>query len=221
MIGAWTASIRVGRSWVDRVGVCMVCVWLSRTRRLAYSCRVSGRRSASAIVVLLTGLLLIAAFAREHHVSAAAGPADAGTVYRVQGRHGQQAGALGQDRRVHEAGGGRIRPRAAAASWARRAAATRSSPSRSAPPDTIRNLDRYKQLAAPALLPGRRADRRASATRSSASGKVVVLVTCSIHATEIGADADGARAGPPARDRRLAGDPEDPRQRHPRCSCRA
>ena len=47
------------------------------------------------------------------------------------------------------------------------ATATRSSRSKSASPETLKNLDRYKQLERQAVLPGRRADRRASATRSS------------------------------------------------------
>src|SRR6516225_9922502 len=37
---------------------------------------------------------------------------DAGTVYRVQGRRRQQAGVMGQDCRLPEAGGIGVRPRA-------------------------------------------------------------------------------------------------------------
>ena len=54
-------------------------------------------------------------------------------------------------------------------------------------PDTLKNLDRYKQLRTKAVLPGRRADRRRARRDLRAAASSVVVVTCSIHATEIGA----------------------------------
>ena len=54
-------------------------------------------------------------------------------------------------------------------------------------PDTLKNLDRFKQLAAEALLPGRRADRRRARRDLPVAARRSSLVTCNIHATEIGA----------------------------------
>ena len=138
----------------------------------------------------------------------------AGTVYRVQGRRGQQARALGQDRRVHEARGGGLRPRPLPRARKDRRRATRSSRSRSRSPETLKNLDRYKQLerrlyfqgGAPERararrdLPpgqGRRAHhlQRRTRPRSAATQMALELV-------------------PPARHRRFAGREEDSRQRH-------
>ena len=54
-------------------------------------------------------------------------------------------------------------------------------------PDTLKNLDRYKQLERKAVFPGRRAARTAERDAIFREGKLVLLITCSIHATEIGA----------------------------------
>jgi hypothetical protein len=53
-------------------------------------------------------------------------------------------------------------------------------------PDTLKNLDRYKQLERKLYF---RAARRPTAERDAIfrEGKLVLLITCSIHATEIGA----------------------------------
>ncbi len=82
----------------------------------------------------------------------------AGTVYRVQGRRRQQAGALGHDRRVHEAGGRRTPTASATASSAGPTTDNPLIALEIASPETLKNLDRYKQLERQAVLPERRAD---------------------------------------------------------------
>src|SRR5262249_11148688 len=53
-------------------------------------------------------------------------------------------------------------------------------------PDTLKNLDRYKQLERKLYFQGD-APSDADRDRIINEGKAVVLITCSIHATEIGA----------------------------------
>ena len=75
------------------------------------------------------------------------GPAaGAGTVSRLQGRRRQQAGALGQDRRVHEARRGQLRPRALPRARQDRRNGNPFIALEISAPDTLKNLDRYKQL---------------------------------------------------------------------------
>ena len=107
-------------------------------------------------------------------------------VPRLRGRRRQQAGALGQDRRLHEAGARRIPTACASASSARRATAIRSSRSKSARADTLKNLDRYKQLERKLYFQGG-APTDAERDEIFRQGKLVLLITCTIHATEIGA----------------------------------
>ena len=58
--------------------------------------------------------------------------------------------------------------------------------SKSAPPDTLKNLDRYKQLERKLYFQGG-APTDTERDEIFRQGKVVLLITCSIHATEIGA----------------------------------
>ena len=78
--------------------------------------------------------------------------------------------------------------------------------------DTLKNLDRYKQLRAEALFPGRRADRR-RARRDLPAGQGGRPRHHDHPRDRDRRVADGGRAGAPARDRQLAAGEEDPRQR--------
>ena len=78
--------------------------------------------------------------------------------------------------------------------------------------DTIKNLDRYKQLERRLYFQDGAPNAR-ERDEIFRQGKVVVLDHVQRARDRDRADADGARAGPPARDRRFAGDEEDPRQR--------
>ena len=92
--------------------------------------------------------------------------ADARAVSRVQGRRRQQAGPLGQDRRVHEARRGQLGPRA----LPRAGQDQRRQPVHRARNQLARHAEEPRPLqadGAQALLPGRRADATPSATRSS------------------------------------------------------
>ena len=95
---------------------------------------------------------------------------------------------------------------------ARPAAAIRSSRSKSASPDTLQEPRPVQAARAPTVLPGRSAERaRARRDLPAGQGRRARHLQRSRHRDR--RHADGARAGPPARDRRLAGGEEDPRQR--------
>ncbi len=111
--------------------------------------------------------------------------ADAGTVRRPPGRRRQQTGALGSHRRVHDAGREVLRSRAGA----RAGKSTNGEPFIAleiSAPATLKDLDRYKALERKLYFQGG-APTTAERDEIFRDGKAVVLVTCSIHATEIGA----------------------------------
>ena len=137
--------------------------------------------------------------------------ADAGTVSRLQGRRRQQARALGQDRRVHEARGGQLRPRA----LPRARQDEQQQPVHRARDQLARHAEEPRSLQAAreeAVLPGRRADRR-RARRDLPSGQARAArhVQHSRDRDWRVADVGGARA--PAGHRRFARGEEDSRQR--------
>ena len=135
--------------------------------RLAYSCSMIRRRCRVAVAFLLAALRPRARARSRRRVTAAAAAAAAGTVYRVQGRRRQQAGALGQDRRVHAARRRRAPTASASASSGK---TSDGNPFIALEISSRRHAEESRSLQAAraqAVLPGRRADRRASATRSS------------------------------------------------------
>ena len=81
-------------------------------------------------------------------------------------------------------------------------------------PDTMARLGRFKQLQRKLYFQG---GPPSAAERDEifASGKAVVVVTCNLHSTEIGASQMAVDLGVPAGDRELAHREKDPRQRHP------
>ena len=143
------------------------------------------------------------------------------TVYRVHGRGGQQARSLGQDRRLHEARGGRAPTACASASSGRPTSGNPFIALEISSPDTLQEPGSATSSWSGSSISRTARRPRASATRSSGSGKVVVLITCSIHATEIGATQMALElVHRLATDDSPAGE-EDSRQRDLRCSCRA
>ena len=143
-----------------------------------------GRRSSSSIAVLLTGLLLITAFARERRVSAAPAllPPDQFIGFKV-GTDNKLArwDQILEYMKLAAAGSDRVRLRELGKSSGGNAIVTVEISS----PDTIRSLDKAKQLARKLYFQDGAPTPR-ERDEIFRRGKVVVLVTCSIHANEVG-----------------------------------
>jgi hypothetical protein len=153
-------------------------------RWLAYSCRVLGRGSASPIACLLAGLVLLTVFPRQDRLTAAAAlpPPDQFIGFKV-----------GADNKVVRwekileymelaaAGSDRIRLRELGKTSGGNALVALEISSA----ETIRGLDKAKQLARKLYFQegAPTARERDEIVRR---GKVVVLVTCGVHANEIG-----------------------------------
>ena len=145
--------------------------------------------------------------------SRATGAPDAGAVLRLPHRRRQQAGALGQDRRLHASRSSRSerpRPLPRARQVDERQSVHRARDQQPRDAEEPGSL----QAAASGSSISRAARRPTpSATRSSAQGKVVVVITSTHPRDRDRRVADGRRAGAPARDRQFAAGEEDPRQR--------
>ena len=135
------------------------------------------------------------------------------TVLRVPDRHRQQARAMGQDRRVHEAG---VAARAIASASANSGKTTDGNPFIVTGDQRARHAEEPRPLQAGSSASSiSRAARRPtpSATRSSPRGSWSLLVDLQHSRDRDRRLADGGGAGAPPRHRELAAGEEDPRQR--------
>ena len=137
--------------------------------------------------------------------------AAAGAVSRLQGRRRQQAGALGPDRRVHEARRRQLRSRPLPRAWQdqQQQPVHRARDQRAGDAEEPRSLQAAR---AEAVLPGRRA-LRSGARRDLPAGEAGAARHLQHPRDRNRRVADGARAGAPAGDRRQPGGEEDSRQR--------
>ena len=119
------------------------------------------------------------------HLAIAAVPSPESHFGLAMGADRKLAG-LGQGRIVLRANGAKLRPNPRRATWTEHGgrpfiAATIASP------DTLRKLDRYKEIQSAARRSTNYDGRAGSGT--DREGKTVVLITCSIHATEVASTA--------------------------------
>ena len=144
---------------------------------------------------------------------------------RLHARRRPQAGELGADRRLFQEARRGERPDDVSKRSARRRWVLRLFTRRSARPENLKNLEKYKQINAKLADPRKMAGYRVASPAQpetpreearSPQGKTIVLITCGIHSTEVGSTLSVDADRPPTGEQQRARDQEDPRQHdHP------